>query len=271
MGYKFNDFGQAVKPTPLSIRPIIDGAEADLYFAQEGFTFTTISVSGRGNTSYRTEITETNGNDGGLLRSKDLASRTIVIRALVTAKSNEAYRKGLEWINKTMYHVNIHKLKFTDDMKHTFYGVCQRVEDEGEKFNKQIIEIEFLCNDPFKYTDEALVQISSGLSITLDTDFAIIPEQILLMFPTTAGATSFTLTNATTGKKIVFSQSTTATTSTVYIRQLDDFIGNYSGVNKLDGLNVFYSDFDDFKVNNGDILTVSPSGTIQIKYKGARL
>lgn len=272
MSYGFKSFGQKVGPTSLSIRSIIDGVELEKEFNTSKFKFMTTSVSGRGAVSYRTDSVDVFGRDGEMYRGQTLDTRRIVIKAFVSADTNESYREGMSKLNALIASKDIATLKFTDDKAHVYYGLAQSVSDDGEKSNKQFVEIEFLCLDPYKYTDEKTITTTNAKALSVDTDFAVTPEEIQIVFGTAEASKSFTIQNTTTGDKIVYNSPTTASSATIYIRQNDDYIGYTNSVNNIHGLNVRQSRFDEFNIKNGDRLVVTPTPkSIRLKYEGAKL
>lgn len=272
MQYGFKDFGQKAETLSPSIRVIMNGITLDEYLSNNSFSFQTLTVDGRGKTMYRTESTDIKGMHGSALEGTSLGNRVIVVRALVKATTNEAYRRGMERLNLQGYSRVVHELSFTDDTQHTFYAICQRIEDEDERSNTQIVEMEFLCTDPYKYTALKEVTASSSQALSLDTDIAIVPEEIELTFSSAASAKNWTITNARDGNRIRYQQSSSANGTRIRVRQKEDYIGYVEEVNHISDLNVRYSDFDEFTIQNGDRITVSPTPTqIKIKYKGARL
>lgn len=263
MSYEFKDFGQTAVNNPLSIRSIVSGKTLDFLYRNDGFMFTTLTVEGRGVTKYDVDATVVYGRDGAVQRNRQLQPRTIIVRALVSSYSNEKYREGMSKLNAYLYANVIHSLKFTDDVAHTYYGTCIRVEDQGETSNKQVIEIEFVCNDPYKYTDPMSYTITSASPMQLNTDVPIIADSI-----TVHGSSAFTLMNTATKHQIVFS----GTGSPIQIRQKQDFIGTPNGSSQMKGLNITYSDFDQLRVHNGQVLWASPApSSIVINYRGAKL
>ena len=272
MVYEFKDFGQTAEPSPLSIRTIIDGIELDYELTFGGFSFTTTSVSGRGRVTYRNDVDEVYGRAGGLHRKTTLSTRSIVVTAKVSARSNELYREGMSALLNLLESQEVHSIKFTDDMAYTFYGSTVSVNDEGEKSNKQVIEIEFLCSDPFKYSDEKITTVSNAETLSIDSEFPVVPEEIEITFGSAADAKSFSLNNTTTDMRIVYDHTGSASSTTVRIRQKDDYIGYTSSVNHLDALNIAQSHFDEFTVVSGDQLVVTPAPTrIKLKYRGVSL
>lgn len=270
MAYTFKDFGQKADVISLSVRTIIDGKQLDGMTDVPGFSFTTLTVSGRGATKYSIESVTTFGRPGALQRDRRLEPRSIVIRALVSATTNEAYRKGLAKLNALFYNKKISAIKFTDDMEHTYYGSILRVEDGEEKSNRQIVEIEFLCNDPFKYTDIKTVVVTGATPLVVESDIPVVPETIEIAFADSVAASNFTLMNTVDNTKIVFNQP--GSVSTILINQKADFIGALSGTNYISGLNIENSHFDRFKIKNGDVVWAAPApSTITIKYRGAKL
>lgn len=270
MGYEFHDFGQTAVTQPLSIRTIINGKTLDYMYDTDGFTFTTLSVSGRANTSYDVDAVSSYGREGALQRKRKLNPRTITVKAYVVALSNEDYRRGMSKLNAILYAKELHKIQFTDDELHAYYGTVIRVEDSGEESNRQVVEIEFVCNDPFKYTEVLTDTVTQSEKLRLKTDVPIIADEIELNFPSNVEASNFTLMNVTTGKKIVFNQAVTS--NLLRIRQKEDGIFDAANINRIRGLNIKYSNFDSFKISDGDVIWTSPAPElITVTYRGAKL
>lgn len=240
------------------------------YLKIDGFEFTTLTVDGRGKTAYAVDATSIYGRDGAMLRMSTLEPRTIIVRAKVSARTNELYRKGMTNLNLLLYSRMVHAIKFTDEEPYTFYGVVVSVQDEDERSNTQTVEIEFACHDPFKYSDTKTVTTTNAEPLVLQTQLPVVPEEIAITFSTAADAQDFTLNNTTTEKRIRYQQDGTASGTTIRIRQKADYIGYNDSVNHIGGLNVDASHFDEFSVISGDQLVVTPEPTaISIKYKGA--
>ena len=272
MAYGFKSFGQKADNTPLSIRTIIDGTTLENRFNTDAFRFTTLTVSGRGSAEYRVESTDVYGRPGSLLRERSISNRHFVIRAKVKADTNENYRKGMSELNALFYMNDVQRLEFTDDLGYGYYGTCQRVQDEGEESNTQIIEIEFLVTDPFKYTNVKTHSTVNAKNIEVDSDFPVVAEEIAITFDTAAKARDFTLNNTSTGLRIRYQQSNTASGTTIKIRQKEDYIGYVDTTNHFKDVNIRFSHLDEFTVANGDQLIVTPAPvSIKIKYRGVRL
>lgn len=272
MSYGFIDFGERAYTHMSSIQTIVDKLNFDKNKWADGFTFQTLRVSGRGKISYATESEEVQGADGLYDFFTSAEEREIVVTAKVTAQSNESYRKGLAKINAYLFERKKMKIRFTDDKDCYYNATIQSVEDGDEESNKQIVEIVFRCSDIFKYTDEKTSTVSSNGLVKLDTDLSIIPEEVVINFSSTSGANDFTLTNSTQDKRIVVNNSGASSTK-VSVGFKDNYIryGN-SDTNRLEVLNIKFSDFDTFKINDGDHISVNkPTQSIIVKYKGARI
>lgn len=240
--------------------------------SKDGFTFTTLTVVGRGKTSYAINAQPVFGRDGAMLNDQSLEPRVIVVRALVTAQDNESYRAGMSALLGWAHERTVHEVRFTDNMADTFYGTIQRIEDEDERSNRQIVEIEIVCHDPYKYTESKSITANNAQRINVDTDFRVVPDEIELTFDGSTQARDFTLNNTTTGRRIRYQQSGTASGNTIRIRQKEDYIGYVESVNHIHDLNIAYSHFDEFDVLSGDQIVATPEPlSIKITYKGASL
>lgn len=272
MQYEFKDFGQTATPLSPSIRIILNGRVLDEYLSNASFSFQTLTVEGRGKTSYNVATTDIDGMHGSMLDNTTLNNRVITVRAKVSAVSNEAYREGMSRLNLLGYGRKIHDLQFTDDVDYTFYATCVRIEDEDERSNTQIVEMEFVCTDPYKYTDPKTVTSTNAQPIDIDTDIPVVADEIELTFSSASRARDWTLSNQRDGYRIRYQQEGTASGTVIRIRQRENYIGYINSTNNIGDLNVRYSKFDEFTVFNGDQLVVTPEPTqIKITYKGARL
>lgn len=272
MQYGFRDFGQPAVVLSPSIRLILNGSTLDTALTSSDFSFQTLSVSGRGKTQYSVDTTDIYGMHGSMLNNTTLGNRTIVVRAKVKATSNEAYRRGMERLLWRGYSRKIHDVQFTDDLNHTYFATVQRIEDEDETSNQQIVELEFICTDPYKYTDIKEVTTTNSTPLELDTSLPIVPEEIAITFSNASKAKDWTINNIRDGYRIRYQQSGSASGTTIKIRQRQNYIGYVDAVNHIGDLNIRYSKFDEFTVRNGDQIVVTPEPTeIKIKYRGARL
>lgn len=268
MGYSFQDFGTAPAGHTMSLRAIVSGVELDS-LSTDYFALTTLSVKGRGSVDYEVEATDIAGRDGALQRRRQLKPRNIVVRLLAAARTNEAYRIGVTKLIAHLHSKELHTLRFTDDVDHTYYGTVVRVDDGDERTNRQILEVEFVCNDPFKYTASKKLTITGAVPMELDTDVSMVADEYRIVFNSPTEASKFALVNNNSKKRISF--AATVKDSTVIIRQKKNYIGT-STTNVLSGLNIKSSDFDDFTVRKGDVIWTSPAAkSIEITYRGKRL
>ena len=275
MKYEFTEFGQRGQLAPLSVRSIIDGEILDELLTTEDFTFTTVSVDGRGKTSYRVESVNVPGRHGAHLGEVRLDSRTIIVHATVKGNTPEDYRELMRRLNRMMFSKKVHELEFTDDNGHTFYGTCVSVNDENETSLRQHIEIEFTCTDPFKYTELKAVTRQPTQLLNIDTDIPVVPEEIDITFNSNADAKSWTLINTETGHSIVFNQIRNVNGNRIIINPKQNYIGYHpqsEQTNHIDGLNVRYSTFDEFKISSEDRIWIDKDvANIVLRYKGAKL
>lgn len=275
LGYNFVDFGQMQNKALLSIQAIVNGDSLDEILTSEHYSFTTVSVDGRGKTSYNVESFFVRGRHGEIYSNSQLEPRSIIIHARVRADRVDDYRDLMNKINALMFSKKVHTLSFTDEGDATFYGSCVRVTDEDERSLSQHVEIEFVCHDPFKYTEVKTETVDSASVLNLTTDIAVTPEMITLNFTSNADAKSWTLTNVTQDTSIVFNQIRNVNGSVIRIVPKKNYIGYLTpsqGGNHIDGLNVRYSNFDEFAVHDGDQLVISrPVTSIEVTYRGAKI
>lgn len=270
MQYEFKDFGEGAVYLPPSIQLILNDRNLMQEFTTSTFSFKVTSVSGRGRLSHNIDTSRVPGNHKEIVRNRTLSPRTIDVVAIVKASTNEVYREQISKLMIALHEQTIHTLRFTDDMNYEYYATFNTLTDEDEKSNRQRIVLSFTCYDPFKYRIEETIQYENSTELDINTQLPVVAEEIRITFSNATQAREFTLSNVTTDKKIVYKN--TVGTATTVINQKEMFLGSSVGTNRIEGLDLTFSDFVGFTINKGDQLVVQPTPTnIQVKYRGVSL
>lgn len=272
MGYEFMDFGQRAKtPFPMSIQTVFNGVNLDNTFSNDDTSFITLSTSGRDLVSQSYEETDIFGRQDPYIEDIKINKRSIKVKCLIKARSNELYRSVMEKLNKLIVLREFAELSFTDDNGWSYDAMLVDVSEDYETTNKRIVELTFYCQSPFKHSGLKTLTTTNAKVMSVDTDFPIVPERIELNFSTQPDKVM--LHNTTTGSKIIYDRKTTVVKSNkMIINQKDYFIGYIDNQNSFVNIDIKNSDFNTFTINNKDQVVVSPVPTsIVFKYKGVKL
>ena len=273
MQYEFKRFGEGADVLSPSIQLILNGENLNEKFTSSDFSFKVLSVSGRGRINHNINSVKVSGRNGLVVKGRTLDPRDIVVTAVIRASSNESYRDNVSDLLYYLHKDTINTLKFTDDMDFTYYATFDSLEDEDELKNRQEIRLNFTCHDPFKYGNYKVSNNINLSSVTVDTQFPIIPEEIKITFSSSADAKDFEIENVTTGDTIQFSSREGSSTSQVSIRIPDREVRYLpNGLNAIRGVNIRNSNFHSFTVNNNDVINITPTPTnVSMSYKGVFL
>ena len=273
MQYEFKRFGEGADVLSPSIQLILNGENLNERFTSSDFSFKVLSVSGRGRINHNINSVKVSGRNGLVVKGRTLDPRDIVVTAVIRASSNESYRENVSDLLYYLHKETINTLKFTDEMDFTYYATFDSLEDEDELKNRQEIRLNFTCHDPFKYGNHTVSNDMDLSSVTVDTQFPIIPEEIKITFSSPADAKDFTIENVTTGDTIQFSSREGSSTSEVSIRIPDREVRYLpNGLNAIRGVNIRNSNFHSFTVNNNDEIHITPTpSNVSMSYKGVYL
>lgn len=129
--------------------------------------YRTLAVSGREALSPELTTYETGIRDGAKLLNKRYPTRTIVVTYQLKAASNEAFREAYNKLGGIL-NIKDAQLIFNDEQERFYIGTPNAIEEVDPGLNFVVGKIEFLCNDPFKYSvDEYEVEPSLDQSSVL--------------------------------------------------------------------------------------------------------
>lgn len=147
MSYEFidiNEVSQAVLPAEALM---LNGE----YIENQISGYRTLNVSGREAMSAEFETFSSGVRDGDKLQYKRYPARTIIVKYMLKAESNEAFREAYNQLGKIL-NVKDAQLIFNDELDKYFIGTPVTVGEVDAGRNSVVGEIEFLCADPFKYS-----------------------------------------------------------------------------------------------------------------------
>ena len=270
MQYEFKRFGEGADVLSPSIQLILNGENLNEMFTSSDFSFTVTAVAGRGRISHNVDSISVTGSHKEIVKRRTLSPRNIEVVAIVKAISNEVYREKMSELMFKLHNKTVNSLRFTDESSYEYFATFDTLTDEDEKSNRQRIVLSFTCHDPFKYKNSETIQYDNSTVLNIDTHLPVVADEIRITFNNATDAREFTLSNVTTDKKIVYRND--VGTAVTVINQSDMYLGSSVGTNRINGLDLTFSDFVSFRINKGDQLVVQPTpSNIQISYRGVSL
>ncbi len=113
--------------------------------------YRTLTVSGREALSPELSSYSTGVRDGSKLKNRRFPARTITVTYQLIAESNEAFRAAYNALGSIL-NVEDAELIFNDEQDKYFIGTPSSIGNVEAGRNSIVGEIQFVCNDPFKYS-----------------------------------------------------------------------------------------------------------------------
>ena len=253
--YEFVDLNKPAKNNQNNLKTIVNGINLD-----DTYDIQTLNVTGRGLIAPVNTMTEKVGTDGSWLDSSYYPARPIIVELLVNFRADNI-RYMFEKLNSEIG-TSLVSLVFTDDLNWKWHAVLNEVLQEKEDSYSQIIELVFLCPDPFKYE----IRTRSTGKGTVNPRLMYLTKPELIEFTVGEETEAIRITNITNGQNIVLKDDFVKGDRIAFDYSNNSIrkIGGGSLLTKLDIL----SDFEDFSFSGGNQIEVSPAGSdITITYR----
>ena len=225
--------------------------------------FTTLVVSGRHTFSRKINDVDLTG-DGNMYLSSKLEKRTIEVKFMIQTDSIAEYNRQTEQLNILL--AKPHQRLFFDDYPEAVYvGSVVSIKMDNDTLN-DVGTIEIECSDPFAYSNEQTATVTgTNYKISpVGLNYDQTPDSIT--FVPSADIPSLKITNG--DKKIEINQVITAGTKVVInFSNLDVIINEVSSLMNV----TLDSNLGDFYIRDGDTISFSASGSIEVKYRVKKL
>lgn len=259
--YDFYDLKPRHEPTPNLPTDAINYNGHWLDKEIEGFR--TLTVSGRESLSRQINAPNKVG-DGAIYLNSRLESRNIEVEFELKTNNITEFNTKIAKLNQILYVPNV-PIYFNDDKLFRYTGSVVSIGlDKPLLTTKGKIEIN--CPDPFKYSTELNITGTNSVVKIMDSNlvYAQAPKRIDFIPITNISG----LIISCMGKRIVFNEAISANA-----RMVIDFKNlqiKVNGINRLMALDLS-SNFSDFTIINGGIITFSVQGKYVIYYEVKRL
>ena len=262
--YRFVDLNESARNRmPWGLETLVNGVSLDRKY---GADFRTLNVSGRGLLAPENSFTDKVGTDGSWIDGSYYPARHITVEVLIQSKS---LREVYQALNRDFYSpgTELLRLQFTDDMEWYWEAKLGGVSEVKEDSNNQVLELEFICPDPFKYSTRPR-QVGKGNILSGFSGFPVRPDRISIK--TKSRSDLLQVINETTGQRIVLEggfNSGTEVRINFLETKLDQMIRSSNGSNLIQKLSI-WSDFETFTISKDDkILTKPANAELVIEYR----
>lgn len=256
--YKFVALDERAKDLPKTLKTEVNGINLDDKYQGK---VKTLNVSGRGLIAPVNDLQQKIGTDGAWLEESFYPPRPIQVELLIQSRDLRTLYARLNY-DLSSHNKELLTLRFTDDYNYLWYGKLNFISDIKENSYDQVIEIEFICPDPFKYEFKTRTAISGLINPNLM--YLTRPEHIEFIVNETTNLIK--ITNVSNGQNIVVKDSF-AKGDTVVLDLKQNTITKKPRTNLIKNLDIF-SDFEIFSFTGGHLIEVSPSSSeIEITYR----
>lgn len=165
--YEFVDISQPIRSPVYPIALTFNGVRFEDALNNVNGSYRTLTVKGRGLVNQEHQSIKPAGKNGSYFYSQTLENRTLTIKVKLTGKNNLAFRRQYEKFNQLLKTVAPSFLSFSDEVDRSYFAQFKACDEPEEESNEAILTLEFICYDPFKYSD---VKSVSGNRITYAGD-----------------------------------------------------------------------------------------------------
>ena len=225
----------------------------DVILEEEIVGYQTLSVTGRELIGYNIATVPVDGMDGVSFESASLPPRNISVRYKLKADSPEDLREKFNQMNQILKKKQA-VISFLDEPDYEFIGTLGAVESVPDGVLSFTSGFDIYCADPYKYKVEESVTGTGSVEITQELSEPVVPSQIRLR--NDAHIDKFVIENGDLSLRL---KDASGSVSPIYIYpETQEIVRNQ--INRPEFLE-WTSDFENFAITTGDVITVAPSDT----------
>lgn len=225
------------------------------YLENEIDGYRTMSVSGRELMAYNVSSQPISGNDGATFLDASLPSRTLTIKYQLSADSPEQMREKYNLMNQLLSTKQA-VISFMDEPEFEFIGTLGGASSIPEGRLNVVASFDIVCADPFKYKVAEEHTGTGSLSIQQYMLEPVVVDEIIIRPPATTDV--FEIKNEDKNLTLrIINASESRNNIHIYPKTQEIIRTNIERPDLLDWI----SDFENFIVETGDRITVSPADT----------
>ena len=226
--------------------------------------FKVLTIEGRELIGNRISYFSIPGVDGEIIEDVTLPSRIIRATYALVADTNEGFREKFNYLNSLLNtrDKTDKVIRFLDEDAY-FEGILESVDQPSTETNNVIGQMAFRCQKPFKYLAD---ETTSGTISKIAPDgVREISYKIELVSITATAGTGSTMIikNATTGERMILNNSFVAGQNLVITPRMITL----DGANIASSLDYTSSIWKNFRLNAGDVITVTGGSNLKVTFR----
>lgn len=222
--------------------------------------YQTLNVTGRELMAYSVQTQTVVGLDGSLFQYADYPTRDITIKYKFEAKSDKEFREKYSRLNYLLSQKEL-EFYFFDDVEYSYIGTLSDSQKPEPGSNTVVSEFTITCSNPFKILRKPTTYSGIGKTrINEPIYFPTVPDSIKLELNSDAshievsnGRETIKLTGSFEPDDVVVLKPSLGEIS----------LNNESKLELLD----LDSDFENFRVELGTVITVNPNCKVSLKLR----
>ncbi|KRL83990.1 distal tail protein Dit [Ligilactobacillus apodemi] len=260
--YDFRDLQPRAEPSPSL--PLEAICYAGKWLDREIPEFETLVVEGRAGFERQINAPDRVG-DGSLYLNSRIKERKITVTFRLLCNTIERYNKSLAKLNQLTYATNV-EVKFADEQDYHYIGTIESISLDKPLFSTTG-KIEIVCADPYKYSTAKTINFTGTSINVLDIELSYPQTPKLIEFTPNEAISKFEM-RTNDSKVFTFNESIGAGTKlTIDFTKLTVKLNT---VQHLMGLKLS-SNFSDFYIRNGTVITLNARGYFKMIYEVKRL
>lgn len=226
-----------------------------VYLEDEIEGYRTLSVSGRELISYDIIDSEASGRDGRIFLGATLPPRNITVQYSLESDSTSDMRDKFNRMNQLLSTKEA-VVSFNDEPDYEFIGTLGRASGVSEGRLNVIGSFDIVCLDPYKYKVADEFTGTGSVTIDLDTFEPTVVDEIIVDY--SGSVDTFEIVNENKDLKIRLINASEHSSDIRVLPKEQKIIRNNTERPKILD---WTSDLENFVVESGDVITISPSST----------
>lgn len=224
------------------------------YLEEQIDGYRTLSVTGRELIAYDVNLSSVSGADGATFVSANLPSRYLRIKFMLEAKDAEDLQDKFNRMNLLLSKKQA-IISFLDEPDYEFIGTLSSVNEVPEGRLTVVSSFEIVCSDPHKYKVVESMSGTGTVNISASLVEPVVPTELRIEHSTATNV--YEIVNESKDLKIRLINASDSTADIIIHPSKQDIFRNGQ---KRPALLDWTSDLENFEVENGDVIRITPSG-----------
>ena len=233
-----------------------------VYLENEIEGYRTLAVTGRELLGYNVDSTNVSGMDGSRFIGAYLPSRILNIKYMMEADDAEDLRFKYNQMNQLL-RTKQAVISFLDEPEYEFIGTLSQVSEVPEGRLTIVSTFDIMCADPHKYKVAESISGVGTLNVDVGMEGDIVPSELIIQHSSASDV--YEIVNEDKDLKIRLINASESSADIRIYPATQDIVR--SGMDRPELLD-WTSDLENFEIENGDVISISPTdATLTIKIR----